>query len=260
MRTQTHAESSATEMATAPTGPARLAIAWQHPNSRLIEAVGLLAWDGETYGFRYLRRAKSVLDFRPLLSFPDLHQTYESSQLFPLFAQRIMSKDRPDYSRYLQSLDLESTAQPWAILGRSEGQRAGDFILAFPEPLRHGDGTSSTRFWVHGIRHRLKEDPQVGAILGELQDGDQLQLVLEPDNPANERAILVADAFQVGLGYVPDLLLDYIHHLRSNGEVTTTVAHVNSADAPPNLRLLVEVRGTTEPNYTAFAGSQWEAF
>jgi hypothetical protein len=84
----------------------RLAVAWQHPVTRAIEPVGILECDEAGYRFRYVRNALRVEGFRPLLGFPDLHRTYESTRLFPLFAQRVMDARRPDYRRMLGPLSF----------------------------------------------------------------------------------------------------------------------------------------------------------
>jgi hypothetical protein len=70
----------------------RLIVAWQHPESRLIAPVGLLEHGRELYRFRYLRRAGDLPDFQPFLSFPTWERTYTSQLLFPMFAQRIMTR------------------------------------------------------------------------------------------------------------------------------------------------------------------------
>jgi hypothetical protein len=191
----------------------------------------------------YLRDAASVEGFRGLLGFPDLSQVYTSDRLFPLFSQRIMNSERPDYGRFLESPDLESTSQPWEVLARSEGRREGDSILVFPEPNVKSDGTSHAEVLVHGIRHRQQSDPRVDQCLNALTTGDVLVLVNEPDNPTNPHAVLVADSGHVPLGYIPDLLLGYIADLRINGEPHISVARVNPPDTPPHLRLLINIEG-----------------
>ncbi len=241
----------------APPGPARLAVAWQNPQTRQICPVGLLTWNGAAYGFAYLRRATSEPGFRAFLGFPKFDCLYSSSTLFPLFAQRIMSPYRPDYGRYLQALDLQSSASPWEVLARSEGRREGDSVLVFPEPLVAADGASSARVLVHGIRHRQREDQRVLMSLAQLKIGDRLRLVTDTGNPVNERALLVADNDEVPLGYVPDLLLDYLQHLQAHGTIVLNVARINDATSPPHMRLLVEIHGAADPGYLPFSEANW---
>jgi len=44
--------------------------------------------------------------FEPLPSFPWLGEVYTSTYLFPVFANRLMPKNRPDYSSFLHWLNL----------------------------------------------------------------------------------------------------------------------------------------------------------
>lgn len=238
----------------------RLAVAWQHPEHRRIVPVGLLSTDGESYQFSYLRRAAQEEGFRPFLGFPSFGRVYKAPRLFPLFAERVMSPERPDYGRFLDALDLDQEVTPWELLARSQGRREGDSVLVFPEPTVDAEGNSSTLFLVHGIRHALRAGPGVEAALMRLQPGDPLRLVDQPDNPHNSRAILVSESDGIALGWVPDLLLDYVHHLRSSGDVTVAVRHVNGPQVPAHLRLLANVAGQVEADYRAFDGPQWATF
>lgn len=237
--------------------PRRLAVAWQNPESRSIQPVGLLSHAGSDYEFRYVRNALAVKDFIPLIGFPDLDRSYQSQRLFPLFAQRVMAPRRPDFSRYIESLDLTEDADPWEQLTRSEGRRAGDTILVFPEPVIDDDGQTQSNFLVHGIRHAIPE-ASLDERLRSLRKGDRLTLAPEPTNPVNSRAILTVDQARIPLGWVPDLLLDYVHTVADTGLYDLVVQHVNGPAAPIHLRLLVRLTGRVPVDYRAFAGSTWD--
>src|SRR5690349_10872446 len=101
----------------------RLVVAWQHPDTRRIEPVGFLTFDGRVYRFAYIRNAKQVEGFQRLLGFADLAGQYESDQLFPLFAQRVMAPRRPDYQCYVERLGLDVDSDPWEQIARSNGRR-----------------------------------------------------------------------------------------------------------------------------------------
>jgi hypothetical protein len=120
----------------------RLGVAWQHPETRSIRQVGLLWQDRAQYHFRYVRNVKDIDGFTPFLRFPGLRGTYSSERLFPLFAQRVMDPRRPDYEEYVRTLDLVRDSTPWEQLARSEGRRAGDAIMVFPEPSVEPDGAT----------------------------------------------------------------------------------------------------------------------
>jgi hypothetical protein len=232
----------------------RLAVVWQNPTTRSIQPVGLLTYDGTTYGFTYVMNALAVKDFVPLIGFPQLDRAYTSSRLFPLFAQRVMAARRPDFLRYIESLDLAEDADPWKQLTRSEGRRAGDTIMVFPEPVVDSAGRTETIFLVHGIRLASPEKC-VDVPVSALRKGDRLALASEPANPHMLRTV---DHERVPLGWVPDLLLDYVHTVTDHGPYELIVQHVNGPEAPVHLRLLVRLTGTVPAGFTAFSGPMWE--
>lgn len=237
----------------------RLIVAWQHPRVRAIQPVGILAFDGTHYSFDYIKNVLNVEGFEPFVSFPDLQKSYKSARLFPIFAQRVMDARRPDFHRYIETLDLATDdATPWEQLIRSEGRRTGDSVMVFPEPMVSPDGSTSCNFLVHGVRHTLRQNPAVEAKLQRLRAGDRLTIVPEPTNPANDRALLTVDEDSVALGWVPDLLLDYVHAVRSAGPYAITVRHVNGPDAPVHLRLLVRLEGSVPPGFVPFRGEPWQ--
>lgn len=237
----------------------RLAVAWQHPGTRHITPVGLLTCsDAESsYTFSYLRSVAAVAGFQPFLGFPDLDREYEATALFPLFAQRVMRSSRPDFSSYRQALRLEAGASDWSILGRSQGQREGDGIRVFPEPDVDAAGETTSTFFVSGLRHRMRQDARVSAVLDALEPGDRLQLVDEPTNAEDPRAVLVAAGTGVPLAWVPSVLLPYVHAVRSITEPSLTVVGTNGVDVPPAYRLLVHLRGTVAEGNQPFDGPEW---
>ena len=236
----------------------RLAVAWQHPETRSIRPVGLLSHADDIYQFHYIRNVLNVSGFVPFLGFPNLDHRYTSTRLFPLFAQRVMDPRRPDYAQYVRTLDLALDATPWEQLTRSEGRRAGDAIMVFPEPHVDANETTWAKFLAHGVRHVLQQDPSVDARLSALRQGDELMLVPDVSNPFNGAAIHVADGRLAQLGWVPDLLLDYVHIVHGSGPSEIRVEHVNGPEAPAHLRLLVRLAGTVPLGYMPFVGRSWE--
>src|SRR5687767_106279 len=67
-----------------------LYLVWQNPEDRRWLPVGRLSYDGSVYRFVYTRGAKQSSRFVPFGAMRDLHVTYESPELFPLFANRLM--------------------------------------------------------------------------------------------------------------------------------------------------------------------------
>lgn len=230
-----------------------LIVAWQHPDDRTISPVGRLEHGpGLGYRFRYLISAPQVAGFQPFLTFPDWAGDYRSPNLFPLFSQRIMSPRRPDYSQYLRQLHLDADASPWEQMARAEGRRHGDTVQVLPIPTVDEDGTSTSYFLAHGVRH------VVGSAFPPLSPGDALELRPDPGNRYNPAARLILDVGGTALGYVPDLLLEHVVALELAGPVDLRVEHVNGPDAPPHLRLLVRLHGAVPTGYVPMSGPPWE--
>jgi len=237
-----------------PASVRRLIVAWQNPiEGGPIVPVGFLERTATGYRFGYLRRARTLPGFRPFLGLPDLSQRYESTVLFPLFRQRLMDRRRSDLSRYFAILGLSAQVDELDELGRSGGRRAGDTIFMVPEPQIMADGTTAADFFVHGIRHKQGAEEHIL----RLRLGEALHVKDEPDNPKDKRALLVTHD-NTELGYIPDLLVDFVHAVRETGRLSLTVAQVNDVDTPPNLRLRVHLQGSVPSNYRPFLGPQWE--
>jgi hypothetical protein len=233
--------------------PGRLIVAWQNRITRLIEPVGVLE-HGPPYRFRYLRRAGQVDGFLPFVSFRELERTYTSPNLFPLFSQRIMSMRRPDFQEFLDQLHLSRESTPWEQLARSEGRSSGDTVQVFPVPSVTGDGATTCRFLVHGIRHVADGLPP------DLVAGQPLKLRDDPMNPVNPDAVQVCTGDGEPLGYVPDLLLEHLRAMQDTAAVRLTVEHVNGPEAPPHLRLLARLEGRVPPGYEPMSGAGWETY
>ena len=235
----------------------RLVVTWQHPGSRSIQPVGVLTCTGDGFAFSYLEAAREVPDFRPFLGFSDLGRRYESATLFPFFAQRVMRPSRPDFPAYLHSLALPEDADAWEILARSQGARVGDTTRVFLEPEVTTSGRTSHTFFVNGLRHTLDEDPTAEAALSDLTPGANVELRDQPSNPVNSRAVQIVTGAGVAVGWVPNVLLDYVSAVRSVGEPAITVTMVNGVDVPAGFRLLVTLEGGVPDGYDFFGGSSW---
>src|SRR6266542_144792 len=101
-----------------------LYLAWQDPQSRQWFPVGKLSSDRGIYRFVYTKGAELSKNFMPFGFMQDLHAVYKSHDLLPLFANRLISKKRPEYRDFLRWLDLrEDEADPLVVLARTEGVR-----------------------------------------------------------------------------------------------------------------------------------------
>ncbi|RMF86354.1 MAG: DNA-binding protein, partial [Planctomycetota bacterium] len=106
------------------------------------------------YRFVYTRGVETLDDFRPFPGMPDLDCVYESDELFPLFANRLLATSRPEYERYLSwgGFAPDAPPDPIALLSVTEGRRETDRIEVFPRPVRDADGCFVAKFFLHGIR------------------------------------------------------------------------------------------------------------
>lgn len=237
-----------------------LYLAWRQPDRRGWP-VGRLGREGREYVFGYTKGAVSARDagFHPLASFPDLNEVYVSSALFPLFANRLPPRSRPDYKDFVQWLDLgPGEADPLALLSRSGGQRETDMFEVFPGPEPTADGRYESAFFVHGLRHR---GPEAEKEASNLRPGEPLLLHDEPANSADPRAVQVLTSIRgTHLGYVPRYLCEDVHSLRNAGaeQVRARVRRANPAPTPTQFRLLCEVEAPWPDGFSPLASADFQ--
>ena len=228
-----------------------LLVLWQHPETREILPVGRFSFDGSTFAFDYTRTAAQIDGFRPLPGMDDLGVRHEFSDMPPVFGQRIMSTERPDFHTYLGSLGLPHTATPWEQIVASGGGRAGDTLqfMALPEVR---EGHARARFFVNGVSHipdytaqfadttvRVSRTTHETAI-AELHPGARLNLAPEPNNTVDPTAILLTHE-GVPIGWVPRLLSPSLGELVVAGVDSVQVRRVADYPEPSHTRIVVEL-------------------
>ena len=247
----------------------QLVVTWQHPILRDISPIGLLGFDGHEYSFAYLASAPDVVDFRPLLGFPDFERRYTSETLFQLFLQRAMDPRRPDFLRYVEDLGLSDDASPWEQISRSGGARGSDTLQLFPVPRFTGEGWTCY-FLVHGTRHLLLKDVMVGEsthvkysadeleqVLDSLSRGDNLQVEHEISNQFSKHALLATNVKGAPVGWVPNWLAAEVLQLQAGGLLSFEVDRVNPPEAGWHMRLVVKVVADCPEEYAFFTGPNW---
>ena len=222
------------------------------PDTRRYRAVGFLTHRDGGYGFAYLLRELERNDFRPLPGLGrDTRNPVWSSNLFPVFAERVISSRRPDRAASLTALGLGPDAAPFEVLVRSHGQRVGDTIELLPAPdLAAGDSVSFT-FLTHGVRY-LPEENQ--ARITSLVRGERVLLRADSRNPVNARAQLVTDKGDVELGWLPDPLIEVVDVVE---DCELTVERANGPEVGFHFRLLVRLDGHLRPGAVLFSGPEW---
>ncbi|WP_324666996.1 Putative restriction endonuclease, HIRAN domain-containing protein [Mycobacterium canetti] len=231
----------------------RFAVAWRNRQLRVITPVGELDYRAGGYRFQYLEGVGgSVAGFRPFIGFPDLNRVYESARLWPFFDLRVMDRKRPDYPQYVRWLGLTVEASRLDILSRSGGGQKGDNVYLAESPSVADDGATEAVFLARGARYAVPQY-RTEAIVNSLRAGDRLTLMDDSTNEANPRALLLETPDGAPVGWVPDLLVDYAHQVRSGGGSAELLQN-NGPAAPWHARLLVRLSGRVAPGTALFTG------
>ena len=224
-----------------------LFLAWQDKGrSSAWFPIGRLDADLErpSYRFRYIggaKRAEEKAGFPLLLEFPFLEEDYQSPELFPLFRNRVMNRNRPDFADYLKSLDLSGKADPVEILSVNGGQRVTDAYEVFPKIEKDETGRLSCRFFLHGWRY---VDQSAQDRINSLEPGERLSLTLELTNLATGSAVQIwtDDGFMIG--WAPRYLVaDFVASKSESSDYSTRVVRVNPPSAPSMQSVLIEMSG-----------------
>jgi hypothetical protein len=241
-----------------------LFLAWQDTAAtRAWYPIGRLDADvsKSRFQFGYTRGAEMAHDtagLEPLDSFPDFHQTYESSELFPLFRNRVLGEDRKDFKEYLKQLDLSPHANPIEILALTGGQRQTDNFEVFPKIERHKDGGFRCKFFLHGWRHVNQAAQQK---LLALKAGDTLRIAVELNNPATVHALQLEtpDDYHM-IGWAPRFLVTDLCKAiaESPTDISAVVKKVNPEPAPAKQRLLIEIKGHWPDNYEPMSTPEFQ--
>jgi hypothetical protein len=240
-----------------------LFVAWQAANSsRAWFPIGRLdaSVDRHEYVFRYTQgalRAHERAGFAPLVAFPEFKRRYESSELFPLFKNRVLDPGRKDFLEYLGWLALDpASADPIEILGLTGGERQTDSLEVFPKVNKKPDGTFSCRFFLHGLRHVSVAGK---ARAEELRTDEPLQVAIEVNNPATGLAVQLQTTDCHIIGWAPRYLVqDLCTAIASHSRIDAQVTRINRVDAPAARRVLIQLRGGLPGNVEPMTSDEYE--
>jgi len=230
-----------------------LYIAWQDPQTRAWHTVGKLEKEKNAYCFSYTRGATASPRFKSLGRMLDVTKQYHSRELFPLFANRILNRSRPEYPDYLRWLALSDGVEhePMQLLARSGGKRATDELCVYPYPEKNAECKNQLYFLSHGLRYL---DDASLARIETLKTGDRLTLRSE-NNAHDEFALLVETSHEsIRVGYCPRYLNA---DLRKISEIELIVERLNH-DAPLQFRLLCKAVFKLPANVNIFQGGEYE--
>lgn len=227
-----------------------LFVAWQDPESRKWAPVGRLSRDNARYHFVYTHGAESLPNFTPFGRMNDLHVKYVSDKLFPLFANRILAKSRPEYQQYMSWLGLNHVP-PDSLdeLARTGGLRATDSLELFPCPSPTASHHYEVFFFARGMRHLHAEN---GIRASQLKLGEQLFAMPDPQNQFDQMALLLRTADPITLvGYAPRYFAAEFNQLINSlgaEQVQVSVEKVN-IDAPLQYRVLCKISAPWPSNF-----------
>jgi HIRAN domain-containing protein len=236
----------------------KLFLAWQNHDTREWRPVGQLTLEEKRYSFRYTQGAKRAKNFIPFGRMQDLNTIYESAELFPLFANRILSKTRPEYHRYLEWLKIpRGNDEPLALLSRTGGQRGTDSLVVFACPEPRG-GKYLVDFFCHGISHLPQESLKIIEGLGI---GTRLHLMLDVQNEFDRMAVaLRPETPRIIVGYVPRYFAADFAKLVTGATRETVNVFVEgiNQDAPIQLRLLCRISAEWPKRFRPCSGKDFE--
>lgn len=174
-----------------------------------------------------------------------MEERYVSPELFPLFTNRLLRREREDFPAYVERMGLKAgQVDPFEILAVSGGIRQTDTLEVFPKVEKAADGSFACRFFLHGWRH-VNEGARQRIM--DLHPGNTLQVALELNNPATGPAIQLQTANDYFmLGWTPCyLVMDLIKAIGAGPtDIKAEVLRLNAPPAPYNQRLLVQMTGS----------------
>ncbi len=228
-----------------------LYVAWQQALSREWIPVARLDQVGDKYRFAYTAGAKRAEAFRPFSRMDDIYRIYESEELFPLIANRVLTKNRPEFPNYVRWTG-ETGTDPLRLLAVTGGLRGTDPIELFPPPSRTESGKLRVDFFARGLRHFA--EPNLRAA-DELIAGARLYVMRDLQNEHDQFALCLRTADPSYLvGYCPKYYTQDICRLLDAfpDKLAITVKQVN-VGAPLSMRLLCSLTSEWPEGFVPFA-------
>lgn len=227
--------------------PQRLLLYWQARESRKRSRyrVGQLVMKGSQVVLRYdqgpeMEEAKQM-GFEGYPAFP-LKQVEHSHQVMEAFKRRLPPRSRGDFSRYLtlRAIPADAEISDFALLGYSGAKLPNDgfeLVHPFDDPPE----AFEVLVEVAGFRHEAE------LYASELNKGDPVQFIPEPENPVEAEAIKMESAGNK-LGYVPRGHLDMLHCMLDQGaELKGEVFRINGRLERPLVYVLTRIRLGDKP-------------
>jgi hypothetical protein len=191
----------------------------------------------------------------------NLDNIYESAELFPIFANRLLSKSRPEYEAFLQwsGFDPANPPDPLAILGVTEGIRRTDLIEVFPCPVPDATGCYLNKFFLHGLRY-MSEAARARVLT--LKPEEPLFPMLDLCNQSDPQAVALRteNDERLMLGYVPRYLAQDVWKLFQDchPDFINVFVHRVNHDAPLQQRLLCRMHACWPEAFKPCSGAEFQ--
>lgn len=221
--------------------------------------VGRLEHEDGTYRFFYTQGAKRP-GFRPFDHMEAFDRVYESDELFPVFANRLLSTSRPEYEEFLKwgGFDQNHHPDPIVILGLTEGRRQTDAIEVFPCPKPDDSGCYFIKFFLHGIRWLgVQEEHRIS----RLRNGETLKVMFDVQNEHDPDAVAVrTEDDRMLIGYFPRYLAIDVKGLWNScaSEFLHLTVDRHNPDAPLQNRVLCRMTACWPNDFVPCRGPDFE--
>ena len=237
-----------------------LYVFWQNPQTRSWSPVGILQRKAGGYEFTYTEGARRADCFIPFGRLSDLNKRYRSSELFPFFANRILSPKRPEYQHLIHWIAAEQLAcDPLVVLSRTGGKRETDSLVLYSKPELNEQNELDLLFLCDGIEDLPKAASARIAALDPDEPLFPMFDILNPYDP-NALAIRTSDPRHL-IGYVPRFfakeLKTCIQSARAD-KVRLRVARLNH-EAPLQFRLLCRFTSPWPKNFRPWEEPEFQA-
>lgn len=216
-----------------------LYVVWKNPTSRRNYIIGQLSC-GDKYRFRYSEEYQEALKsgWKWLEAFPDDKRTYESDEMFPIFASRLPDPKRRDIKVILEKYGM-TEYNSYELLKRNGGRLPID-NYEFVCPICQENGKIQLDFYAMGVRHLAVCGGENCAKMTDVTKGMQLYLNPEPQNEYDEYAIQIMTKDEKVIGYIPRYYSKQIFNILVKGK--TYSCKVSEKNCEKNCTECVKVR------------------
>lgn len=235
-------------------------IVWQDDETRLWHPVSKLSFSNGVYRLNYTKGVIGKSNFRPFPRMDDFSKVYESGELFPFFANRLIQPSRPEFSKILRWLDSSpEDFNPLDFLGATSGERETDNYRILQTPKKENSKYSFT-FFTSGIRHL----PELNrAEIKKLKPLDSLCFSFDEVNTFDSSAIILkTQESNISVGFCPKYLSRDFKALimhDHNKSSKFLVKKVN-LDAPSQYTLLCSFETDWPDGFMPFVSSDYFAY